>query len=65
MGWRRWLHVPLDLVDEIQDDALFGNAVDVGAGVLLFTAKDVVALAIRIIVRIINDFNEPVVAHAT
>lgn len=61
------MYIPLDFADKVEDDSLLGNAEDLGVEVLgvIRTTKDVVAFAISVIVRIIHDFNQAVVAHAT
>jgi hypothetical protein len=62
----RRVHVPLDLADEVKDDPPLGDTEHLGIEVLgVFAAKRVVTLAISIIVRIVNDLDQAVVAYAT
>jgi hypothetical protein len=62
----RQVHVPLDLADEVKDDSLLGDTEHLRIEVLrIVGAKDVVTLAISVVVRIVNDIDQAVVAHAT
>jgi hypothetical protein len=60
----RQLDVPFDFGKEVGDQSAFRHAVDLGVDVLELETS-VVAFAISVIVRIVNDVNQAVVAHAT
>ena len=60
------LHIPLDLADEVKDESLLGDTEDLGVDILGFiVAEHIIAFAISVIVRIIFDINQAVVAHTT
>ena len=60
------MHIPFDFADEVEDDTLLGDTEDLRVEVLrvIRATKDVVAFAISVIIRIIHNFNQAVVAHA-
>ena len=58
------MHIPLDFAEEVSDQSSLRHAVDLGVDVFELKAS-VVAFAIGVIVRIINDIDQAVVAHAT
>jgi hypothetical protein len=60
------LHIPLDLADEVKDESLLRDTEDLGVDILGFiVAEHIIAFAISVIVRIICDINQAVVAHTT
>jgi hypothetical protein len=62
----RQVHVPLDLADEVKDDSLFGQPEHLRVEVLgVIRAKHIVTFAISVVVRIVDDFDEAIVAHTT
>lgn len=56
--------VPLDFSQEVSDQSALRHTVDLGVDVLELEAC-VVAFAISVIIRIVDDVDETVVAHAT
>ena len=60
-----WLYIPLDFADEIEDDTLFWYAEDFGVDILgVVVTKYVIAFAVSVVVRIVGDFDQTIVAHA-
>jgi len=60
-----WLYIPLDLADEVKDDSLLRNTEDLGVDILgIVVTKHIIAFAISIVVRIVSDIDQAIVAHA-
>jgi hypothetical protein len=57
-------NTPLDFAEEVRNQASLGHAVDLGVDVLDFEAS-IVAFAISIIIRVIDNVNQAVIVHAT
>jgi hypothetical protein len=59
------VHEPLNLADEVEDDSLLRNAEDLRIEILgVIRAEHVIAFAICIIVGIVDNFDQTIVAHA-
>jgi len=58
-------NILLDLGKEVKDNALLRNAEDLGVEVaVIFTCKHIVAFTVRIIIGVVENFDQTVVAHA-
>lgn len=60
----RQVHVPLDLADEVENNSLFGDTEHLGVEVFgIIWAKHVVTFAISVIIGIVDNVDQAVVAH--